>query len=406
MLWMWIGFALAGPQELADRAVQENPGLEAQRAHVASLETAIGGSKQWDDLQFSAELANIPFNDFRLSAHPMSGVQFKLLQRFPTSGRLGAADQAATANWMAAEARMQEAELALRVQVERSYWLIARSRALQELTERHIVFAGDMVESTKAHYQVGHASQADLLRLQVLQGQLEDSLDELQQREAVVLAGLRAILRDPSLSVDAELTEPPSPAGGLAQWQASAETSRPALQALTQDSQAAAARAKVAGRSIAPDLALWVGYRLRTIDTPTDPGSDMFTAGMSIPIPSGSVKAKKAQQQTALAQQAAAQADIDAFTVSLGGELTQSRLAWERSLRRAETYDQSLLPNARAARDSTLADYRVAKVDSTTLFQAEIQLLELERAWIQAVADAHLYAAKVHGLIGSRPESP
>jgi outer membrane protein TolC len=196
----------------------------------------------------------------------------------------------------------------------------------------------------------------------------------------------------------------PRPAGGsVSDWLALAREERPELkriEASIRTAEKAAELARVDGR---PDVTAWMKYRVRTVDTSLDDGTDQISAGFSIPIPWGSAKRSRAeraaQQQVARGQRARLVGELD----RIESELVTIHARWTRAFEQAVEYRENLTLAARAALESSLSDYTVDRADFATLFDAEVTLLDLERTLLSATVETHIQAAAADATIGVSP---
>ena len=60
-----------------------------------------------------------------------------------------------------------------------------------------------------------------------------------------------------------------------------------------------------------------------------------------------------------------------------------------------------LIPGAVAALETTLADFSVGKAEFSTLYEAEVELLSLERSYFAATIETHVQRAAARGLTGA-----
>jgi len=81
-------------------------------------------------------------------------------------------------------------------------------------------------------------------------------------------------------------------------------------------------------------------------------------------------------------------------------DLISADASWQRAYEKAGTYGASLIPAARAALETTLNDFSVDRAEFSTLYEAEIDLLTLERAYLQAAVETLLQRANVRATTG------
>ena len=144
-------------------------------------------------------------------------------------------------------------------------------------------------------------------------------------------------------------------------------------------------------------------YRVRTVDTPLDDGTDQVSAGFSIPIPWGSAKRSRAERAAQLQVARAERARLAAELDRIESDLAAIHARWTRAFEQAVEYRDNLTPDARATLETSFSDYTVDRADFATLFEAEVALLDLERTLLSSTAETHIQAAAADATIGIAP---
>ena len=187
-------------------------------------------------------------------------------------------------------------------------------------------------------------------------------------------------------------------AGDAASWLAS--TDRPELRALDAQEEAVRADARRLAREARPEPTVWAGYRLRFQE---NDGADLASVGVSMPIPVASGRRQSGLSAAREQQADGVSARSEGLERQIARELADAESRWRRAEERARVYGEQLVPEARAARDATLSDYRVDKAAFADVLEAEVAVLALERVAIQAAAETQLQKARVQGVTGVEP---
>ena len=391
---------------LADEAVNANPGLEALRARAAELRELGRAAGTWMDPVLHLDYMNVPVDSLSLRDNPMSAFQVRAQQTIPPRGWSRLQRDVADARTRTGEHAVAEAETRLRGEVGVLFWRLTLSRMLEALTREQVARASELLRAVRIRYETGSAGQHELLRLGVLRDRLRDDLDDFSRTERELGAALSRVLTRPvgrDLETPAAL-EPLPVAGEVPDWLTRARQERPELKRLTEAVRTEEAGAELARIEAAPDLTFWVGYRVREIDTALDDGTDQVSAGVSIPIPWGSRQRSHAERAGHLEAARAARARLAAKLDSIEAELTTIHARWSRSFDRATAYRDHLTPRAEAALETSLSAYTVDRADFSTLYQAEVDLLELERMLRAATVETRIQAALAHAAIGAAPQ--
>jgi outer membrane protein TolC len=390
---------------LADEAIEANPSLEALRARTAELDALAGAAGTWSDPVIGIEYSNAPVDSFSLRDHPMSALQLQAQQTIPPWGWSGLREEVAASRTLTGEHALEEAKSQLRREVFELFWKLTLSRMLEEVTHQHIARTEDLLEAVRARYETGAAGQHQLLRLGVLRDRLRDDLGNFTRADHVLSAALsRALSRDAERSFATPPHLDPKPISGtVSEWLSLAREERPELKRLGESIRTAETAAELARVDGRPDVTVWMKYRVRTIDTPLDDGTDQISAGFSIPIPWGSAKRSRAERAAQLQVARAGRARLAAELDRIESDLAAIYARWKRAFEQAVEYSENLTPDARATLEASYSNYSVGRADFATLFEAEVALLELERTLLSATVQTYIQAAAADATMGTAP---
>jgi cobalt-zinc-cadmium efflux system outer membrane protein len=396
-------FASDDPLALAEEAVRANPGIEAMRAQTRSLSELASVAGTWKDPMVGVEYLNAPVNSFRLDRAPMSGLQFQLLQNLPEWGWSKASKEVATLRVEASRHATAEAELKLRENVEALFWRLTLSNLLKGVTQEHLERTQELLDAVRVYYEVGKVGQNAVLRLGVLRDRLEDDLGDFQRVDRQISAGLNAALSRPATNrFDTPSEATPLPiAGAENQWLDLAQKHRPELRRIREEISLNQKEAELARIKTRPDLNIWAKYRVRTIDTAMDNGTDFVSVGVSVPIPWGSRKQGLGQEAASLEAERASRARLAAAIDRIEFGLETVGATWSRAYEKATNYRDRLIPLARATLETTLSDFSVGKADFASLYESEVELLMLENAYLAAAIETDIMSAAARSIIGT-----
>lgn len=405
LLLVWPGGSgWAGVETLEREAMEAHPDLAALDAAVTAARSRDEAAGRWPDPAVALEYSQVPVTGLDLSGHPMSGVQVKLMGSVPLSRSYAAEQDLSGLRVDEAAAARRWRGLEIRAGVREAWWALARARQLAGVDERHLERAGALREAVQARYETGTTGQHALLAVYVLEDRLRDDLDEVRSRASVLEARLlEAAGRDAGDPVDLPAhTEALPPPPGVEDWPETAPDGHPQVAVFAAEVRALRAAAALASARRIPELDLWGGYRVRTVETASDPGTDLVSLGVSVPlgISRGARQTAEAAALEATARGAAARLR------RLEQELRARRVAvstrWSRAWRRVESH-RALVADARDALDAALASYRVGRADFETLYRAEVTLLSLERSAIEAANETRIQAARALVALGREP---
>jgi len=391
-----------GPDSLVVHALQANPELKSIELQVQALRHKADAVQMWMDPVFVVEYSNFPVDTWNLGDSPMTGVQFKLQQTFTLAGKNSRREatvqaEAKAIGWSFEEKRNQLAGL-----VKRAYWNLALVRQLRVITQKHIDLVGKLLESIRAKYQVGKVGQHDLMRLEVLKSKLEDDLGDFDRKERELTAALNAAMHQ---APDSHIVTPVetrfiAPANTLSDWFELAKRKRPALKGLKATVKAKRLAADAAGYERWSDITVWIGYRIRR-QAGMDDGTNLMTLGLGFPLPFDYVGSSNAKKAMRLSEASAVEEQEFAMLDEIHSGLESALAAWERADQKANHYTRNLIPRANETLESTLTAYQSDRADFTSLYHAELQLLDFERTLLVARSQTWIQQSTIQTLAGT-----
>ncbi|MEN0068373.1 MAG: TolC family protein [Myxococcota bacterium] len=388
------------PQLLADRAEAQHPSLAAQRDQIRALRERARVAGAWPDPMVGFEVSNLPVSTFTLDDHPMSGLQFRVEQTLRPPGwsrlrREHSETLVQVASWGQDEHAVQ-----LRAHVRTAWWELVRTRQLGTLMERQLERTRDVLELLRPRLSAGTGAQAALLRLELLRDQLDDALSDVATREAALLASLRSAVGEPLETLDTPTRTAPKALPRVDAPREHATVDRPAIQQKQAEEDAAQRQKQLARREALPDVRLWAGYRLRQFESPTDTGVDFVSIGLGVPIPVSRARTGRAARNAALAEASRSQNAREALLDEIAASWTAVSAEWSRAYAKALNHDERLIPAAQAILDAVRSDFTVGRAEVSDLLDAEVALIELERARVHAAIATHLLNVRAFALFG------
>ncbi len=383
-------------------ALKENPQLSAIEAQIAALEHKATQAGAWQNPKLQVAYQNAPIDSLALGVEPMTMVSFRLEQTVPffgkTSERRGVVRKETEAKrWQLEEKRNQ-----LRAMVKTAYYQLALARHLKKLTDDHIDLVEQLIDAVRIKYEVGKAEQESLLRLQVLDGRLKDDLEDFTRRDRELTAAINAALhRNPGVAVTtpASLSLSP-PSVSIAELEAKAVEARPALKELQATAEMQRNAAKLAEYEAVPDPTFFAAYGIRSPLPNGNPGRDLVSFGVGVPLPLFYGSRNAAQAGQAREQARAAEANKSALFDAIDADLESELAAWSRAAEKVNTYRDKLVPEAHRTLDATFSSYQVGRADFLSLYEAELDLLSFEKVIRTATVAGLVAQATVEKIVG------
>ncbi|MDE2491628.1 MAG: TolC family protein [Elusimicrobia bacterium] len=341
--------------------------------------------------------------DLQTKAGPMKD-QWSVSQRVPFWGKRALRAEAAQGDAEVARQawRAKALELAARTTsaFEDLYYLERTDAILaeQESVLRRVARVADK------KYAVGKEPQAAVFRAQVELAKLETDRVTAQEEAVAARARLNALLDRPARAALASPEEPPVP---KADWDDGALTrealaSRPELLAARALEGSREAQRRLALRRWFPDFTVGFGYTRiggGTTNMPYD-GQDAqgVTVGLNLPLWIGK---NRASVREARAREGAADLSERALADRTRAQVEDLLVQAQTHARLDALYEDEVLPQARAALDSTQSAYEADAAGFLDLLDSERALLRFELEQARHRADFQIARAELERVIGT-----
>jgi len=408
---------------LYQRVMRSHPRVAAAQALALATQARAAGARRPPDPQLQLGVMNRSLPSLA-PMRPLGMTQLQVMQMLPWSGKLAMAGRAADAQAAASVARGEDVAWELRTQVAMAFYDLWATDQRLVVAHETLRLLQDIAQTTESMYRVGEGRQVDVLRARLeIARMAEDTLRMQAMREAMI-ARLDALLDRGSTDPVGRLALPRFPLEVPARaWLDSvAAHQRPMVRAGMEELRAAEASERLARRELMPDLQLGVQYGQQRADAVGDmPGATERMAslmvGASLPVFARSRQLR--MREEAAAMRVMAQAEVAAMRAETRARIGEVLAALQRARRLAALYVAEVLPQAEAAASSSLAAYRVGRVDFMTLldsrmsvsrYRQEVATLDAEqgKAWaeLEMLAGRELFDANQVAADGRAAPTP
>lgn len=317
-------------------------------------------------------------------------------QRIPWAGKRPLRGMAATAEADAMKGDIGDVRLRLSEAARTAFYdyYLARREMEVNASTRQLVTQFRQVAAGK--YQVGQATEQDVLQADVELASLESRRTELVRDEQLAAARINTLLHraadHPLPPPPAELAIPDS-LPSAEDVQRAAIRSRPDLYALHARIRAEEAAVALACRDYYPDVNLVARY------DGFMPEEMRAQVGVDINLPIRHARrsaAVREASQRVVQRRAEYQARLDQVRY----EVQAACARVEQGRKVVELYEQKILPAAERSLESALANYTSGKLDFLRLLDTERQLNNQRETYFQAIAEYHRRLAELDRVAG------
>lgn len=327
-----------------------------------------------------------------------------LSQTFPWFGTLDLKKDVATQEANAVKAEYDSLKLKLFYQVKNAFYEYAYLAQAIQITKQNIALLEFLNRVAMARYSSGATPYADVLKTQVQLGQLEDRLKSLEDLRKPLSARLAATMDRP---VEPVLPWPPAVPVMLISMTEEAlyqelPDKNPTLRRYEYLTAKDRSGIDLARKGYYPS----VTFGLENIVTGSavdpaapDSGQDAVIASVTVDIPLWWEKRHAAVREKE-ENLSANQREADAAKRDLEVDAAVALYKYRDAQRKIDLYRDTLLPKAEEAFGVALEAFQAGARSSLDLIDAEKTLLEIELAYLRALADQAQRLAELELLLG------
>lgn len=387
---------------LVAEAVRNNPEIRAADNERLAARHRVLPAGALEDPMLEAGVINAPLRSQIFRREDMTMKMLGLSQRFPFPGKRDLRQDVAAKDADSVAHAYQETVNRVVRDVKTAYFelaLVADSARLVENTRRVLE---QFLKISESRYAVGQGTQADVLKAQTQLSRMRDELIKLtRERRAIEAELTRSLGRAVESGAPAQAVLR-LPAARL-QFDALLETAlreRPQLLALRSLVDRSGKLIELARKDYYPDFDVKFSYgqRDKTLEGMRRDDMVSFTVGINLPVWRENKRDPRVAEAIAMRDRA-----MDMYNAQLNelsAKLRQQLASAEQSRNSAQLYETGVLPQARLAVESSLAAYRVNRVDFLTLLDNQMTVLNYEVSHASALAGYNKALAEIDLLIG------
>lgn len=365
-------------------ALARNPEIEVAVRRVAIAEAHVSAAGALDDPIAMYRGWGVPlqqpwnFND----AQNM----FSVSQMLPGPGKRGLRTGVAQSDVAESKAELQQARLDVRVRVHKAFDDMLLAADELRVHQQHIAIARQAIEAARIKYAVGKVPQQDILKAQVALTQLAEHMIRFDRDAELARARLNTLLgRDPAapLSVRGKYAVL-APLPDEQALEVLTLHSRPDLVAAREAAERSHKEQALAKKAYVPDFTVTGGYMLMP---PTIALRNDYMVEGSMNLPWLNHRKHDAEIAEAAASATEQDAELAALRNAAFGQVQEALVQAQAAQKFALLYRDQLQPQAEATLQSSVIAYENDKTDFLDLLDSQMTVIDIDLAWVQAVAD-------------------
>ena len=389
-------------------ALEANPEIAVAVRRVAVAEAHVPTAGALDDPSVMYRGWGVPLQqpwNFNEAQN-----MFSVSQTFPGRGKRALRTSVAESDVDVAKAQLAEVRLEVQVRVRKAFDDLLRADDELRIHDQHVGIARQAIAAARIKYAVGKVPQQDILKAQVALTALAEHMIRFDRDAGVARARLNTLLgHDPAAPLNiqgkyAVLAALPSEQA----LETLALQSRPDLIAARQAAERSHKEQALAKKVYLPDFTVSGGYMLM------QPSADMRNAYMveaSMNLPWLNHRKHNAEIAEATARATEQDAELAELRNAAFGQIQDALVEAQSAQRLARMYHDQLRPQAEATLQASVIAYENDKTDLLDLLDSQMEVINVDLAWLQAIADydtrlADLELAAGAPLDQSQPPAP
>lgn len=379
-----------------------NPEIAAARQELEAARQRVAPAGGLEDPMLELGVANLPLDSLSFRREDMTMKMLGLAQRLPFPGKRKLREAMANADAESTAFGYEETVNRVLRDARLAYVELVLVHQMRDIVMRNRATLAQFLAVTEARYAAGQAAQADVLKAQTQLTGMTDELLRIDREEAAVQAELRRLLD----RTDAPRPIVPVASGVVSQvldpvaLRGAATMDRPQLRGLQRMIDRSDREVALMQREYYPDFDVRLSYGQREPALGGMRREDMVSLTVAVNLPIWRRRRLEPQVAEARAMRDRGREMLRAQTAETLAALDTQLAIVEQSRRSRDLVDAGLLPQSRLTVESSLAAYRVGRVDFATLLDNRMVVYgyELERARASAAESKAL--AEIDFLVG------
>ena len=374
-----------------------NPSIKAAQAKWQAMKARVPQAAAWEDLRAQgnsrvARYVTIPPNAFMDQS-------LMLQQEIPITGKNRSRARAATAEAGAAFEDLRRTELDVISRGRAAYYRLANEYAQLDVNRHNIELLNQFAKISRDRYEVGNASQADVLTAETDAARLEEARVDIFRRISDAQTQLNVLMNRPAQApLGTPMQMPFRPVQlSLRQLQAVAVVARPEVQRAQNRVEAEKFRVELAQRQRVPDPMLNV--QAQRYNEAKEAVSEL-DVGVSFALPFLNARKYSAGILEARQNAESAQQDLAAARTEALGLVRDQIKKVEAVAHHYELYRDKILPLARQTVQSNRSAYEASSANFLNLITAQRVLQDAESTFVNHLADYQIALAELDAIVG------
>jgi len=365
-------------------ALARNPEIEVAARRVAIAEAHVPTAGALDDPAAMYRGWGVPFE--QPWNYNDAQNMFSVSQTLPGPGKRGLRTGVAESDVAESKAELEQVRLEVRVRVQKAFDDMLLANNELQIHAQHVGIARQAIEAARIKYAVGKVPQQDILKAQVALTQLAEHMIRFDRDADLARARLNTLLgRDPAVPLNVHgVYAVLAPLPDEKSLEELALHSRPDLVAARVAAERSRKEQALAKKAYIPDFTVSGGYMLMP---PTNQMRNNYMVEASMNLPWLNHRKHNSEIAEATAKATEQDAELAELRNAAFGQVQEALVQARAAQRFALLYHDTLQPQAEATLQSSVIAYENDKTNFLDLLDSQMTVIDIDLAWIQAVAD-------------------
>ena len=375
-----------------------NPSLEAAQKTLEAMRQRAPQAGSLPDpmvgISYVSMPSPLPFQG--VGSESMATAGLMVSQQFPARGVRKLRYQIAKTEAEAERGTYEQVWNTLVGELQRAWVEYRYAFDALELLKENERLLGEVLRASEARYAVGEGSQRDLLQAQTQLSLLATKRERLEQGKRVAAAKVNALLgREPfaALAPPGEATPAAPPADIEGILKALTDTS-PLLARAEKRIEASSLGVNLARKSYQPETKLSGTYMNRGTMMP------MWEVSLEFSVPAWFRNKQRPEVEERTFELAAARREYEATLQDLGFQVREQFELARTAQRLMEIYDDTVIPQARLALESSMNGYEAGQADFLNVLSGFVTLVDYRMAKLDERRSLELAVSRLGELSG------
>ena len=385
-------------RDLLTELEAHNPSLEAAQKTLEAMRQRAPQAGSLPDpmvgVSYLGMPTPLPFQG--VGSDPMATAGLMVSQEFPARGVRKLRYQIARTEAEAERGTYEQVWNTLVGELQRAWVEYRYAFDALELLKENERLLGEVLRASEARYAVGEGSQRDLLQAQTQLSLLATKRERLEQGKRVAAAKVNALLgREPFTALAPPgATTPATPPADIEEILKGLADTSPLLERAEKRIEARGLGVDLARKSYQPETKLSATYMNRGGFEP------MWEVSLEFSIPAWFRTKQRPEVAERTFELAAARREYEATLRDLGFQVREQYEAARTAKRLFEIYDDTVIPQARLALESSMNGYEAGQADFLNVLSGFVTLVDYRMAQLDERRNLELAVSRIGELTG------